>query len=160
MEGPRRLEIWATDASAAALELFAENLAATARHRPDVTGRVHGARGSWFDALPSTLVGHLHMVVANPPYVSAAEWELLEPVVRDHEPRGALVSGPTGLEDLDQLVRARGELVGARWCAGARARPSSGLCGGGAGAPCRVQPRRRASRSDRPTPGAGRPAAP
>jgi release factor glutamine methyltransferase len=106
VEGPRPLDVWATDASPAALDLFGENLADVARQFPDVTGRVHSAGGSWFDALPSRLAGHLQMVVANPPYVSAAEWELLDPVVRDHEPLSALVSGPTGLEDLEALVRS------------------------------------------------------
>jgi release factor glutamine methyltransferase len=105
-EGPRSLEVWATDASVDALELFEENLTAAARYRPDITGRVYRSFGSWFGALPTRLAGRLHLVVANPPYVSEDEWEVLDPVVRDHEPRGALVSGPTGLEDLDVVVRA------------------------------------------------------
>lgn len=37
-------------------------------------------------------------VVSNPPYVSEEEWQGLEPEVRDHEPKAALVPGPTGLE--------------------------------------------------------------
>jgi release factor glutamine methyltransferase len=32
------------------------------------------------------------IVVGNPPYVDPAELEALEPEVRDHEPRGALVA--------------------------------------------------------------------
>ena len=106
VEGPRALEVWATDQSSDSLELFIENLNVVARNRPDLAGRVHVSWGSWFDALPDVLVGRLHVVVANPPYVSAGEWELLEPVVRDHEPLSALVSGPTGLEDLELLVRS------------------------------------------------------
>jgi release factor glutamine methyltransferase len=44
------------------------------------------------------------LVVSNPPYVSEAEWEALEAVVRDHEPRAALVPGRSGLEAIEQLV--------------------------------------------------------
>ena len=106
VEGPQALEVWATDHSSEALELFIENLNLVAHSRPDLAGRVHMSWGSWFDALPGLLVGRLHVVVANPPYVSAGEWELLDPVVRDHEPLAALVSGPTGLEDLDVIVRS------------------------------------------------------
>jgi len=45
-------------------------------------------------------------VVSNPPYVSAEEWDGLEPEVRDHDPREALVPGPTGLEAYQALVGA------------------------------------------------------
>jgi release factor glutamine methyltransferase len=31
------------------------------------------------------------LVAANPPYVAASDWRHLEPEVRDHDPRGALV---------------------------------------------------------------------
>ena len=62
------------------------------------------AAGSWFEALPPDLAGQLRLVVSNPPYVSASEWEELDPVVRDHEPFGALVPGPTGLEALEVLL--------------------------------------------------------
>lgn len=44
------------------------------------------------------------LVVANPPYVSAAEYEALEPGVRDYEPRDALVSGAGGLEHTHRLL--------------------------------------------------------
>jgi release factor glutamine methyltransferase len=106
------LEVWATDSSAAALDLFRENLAALAIVRDAAAARVRVAMGSWFEALPSHLVGTLRLVVSNPPYVSQAEWEDLEPLVRDHEPVGALVPGPTGIEAIETL------LVGsARWLA-------------------------------------------
>jgi release factor glutamine methyltransferase len=100
----RPLEVWATDVSVGALELCTENLAALAGQDRLAAARVRLARGSWFEALPATLAGQLHLVVSNPPYVSAAEWEVLEPGVRDHEPVGALVPGPTGLEAIEVLV--------------------------------------------------------
>ncbi len=98
------LEVWATDVSPGALELMEENLAALAEHDPGAARRVHVARGSWFEALPPGLAGEVHLVVSNPPYVSAAEWEALDPEVRDHEPAGALVPGPTGLEAIEVLL--------------------------------------------------------
>jgi release factor glutamine methyltransferase len=38
------------------------------------------------------------VIVCNPPYISAEEFDGLDPEVRDHEPRSALISGETGLE--------------------------------------------------------------
>lgn len=43
-------------------------------------------------------------VVSNPPYVSEAEWTGLAREVRDHEPRLALVGGPSGTELYSRLV--------------------------------------------------------
>jgi release factor glutamine methyltransferase len=42
---------------------------------------------------PSELKGPFDLITANPPYVSEEEWKELEPEVRDHEPREALVPG-------------------------------------------------------------------
>ena len=44
------------------------------------------------------------MIVSNPPYVAEAEFAGLAPEVRDHEPTGALVAGPSGRESLEALV--------------------------------------------------------
>jgi release factor glutamine methyltransferase len=44
------------------------------------------------------------VIVSNPPYVTEAEFAGLPPEVRDHEPAGALVAGPTGRESLEHLV--------------------------------------------------------
>jgi len=49
-------------------------------------------------------------IVANPPYLTEAEWETLDAAVRHHEPRQALVSGPDG------LAATRAILAGARAC--------------------------------------------
>jgi len=50
--------------------------------------------------------GRLHAVVSNPPYVTEAEWAALAPEVRDHEPKGALVPGESGLEAYQALLPA------------------------------------------------------
>ena len=46
----------------------------------------------------------LDAVVSNPPYVSTAEWEALDPRVRDHEPRLALDGGEGGLDFIDRYL--------------------------------------------------------
>ena len=103
-EGPPGLEVWATDLSADALEVARVNLARLSLVDAGAAGRVHLARGSWFGALPAGLAGRLQLVVSNPPYVSADEWDALDVVVRDHEPHGALVAGARGLECLERIV--------------------------------------------------------
>jgi release factor glutamine methyltransferase len=90
--------VWATDASADALAVATANVAGNG------AARVRCAQGDWFDALPAALAGVLDLVVANPPYVRDDELATLAPEVRDHEPRGALVSGPTGLEAIALIV--------------------------------------------------------
>ncbi len=44
------------------------------------------------------------MIVTNPPYVSEAEMAELPAEVREWEPRQALCSGPTGLEDVERIM--------------------------------------------------------
>lgn len=50
--------------------------------------------GDWFGPLGDV---RCRAIVANPPYLTDAEWAALEPGVRDHEPRAALASGADGL---------------------------------------------------------------
>ncbi len=87
------VEVLATDRSRAALTVARSNLE---RLAGDVQGRVQLLEGDWYGALEPSAAGTLDMVVANPPYVAEREWAGLDPVVRDHEPRGALVAGPAG----------------------------------------------------------------
>jgi release factor glutamine methyltransferase len=85
----------AVDRSAEALEVARRN---AARH--GVALRVAFVLGG-FEA--ATAHGPFHAVVSNPPYVSEDEWRTLLPEVRDHEPKGALVPGPTGLEAYEAI---------------------------------------------------------
>lgn len=94
------VEVWATDASEAALDVARANLAGIGRAATHV--RMVG--GSWFDALPVPLRGFVDLVVSNPPYVSEEEAASLPAEVADWEPRQALVSGPTGLEAMATIV--------------------------------------------------------
>jgi release factor glutamine methyltransferase len=50
------------------------------------------------------LRGGLRLVVSNPPYVAEPEVADL-PIELGYEPRRALVSGPTGMEAIEELAR-------------------------------------------------------
>jgi release factor glutamine methyltransferase len=93
-------EVWATDVSEDALAVARANLAGIGV----AATRVRLAAGSWFAALPGELRGRLRVVVSNPPYVAEGEVADLPPVVAHWEPRGALVSGPTGMEAIAEIV--------------------------------------------------------
>jgi release factor glutamine methyltransferase len=90
--------VWATDVSPDALDVARANIAGCAAMR------VRTAIGSWFDALPGDLHGQLELIVSNPPYISEEEVPELPEEVVGYEPRGALVSGPTGREGLEYLL--------------------------------------------------------
>lgn len=92
--------VWATDESEEALAVARANLAGAGQ--PAV--RVRLVRGEWFGPLPAELRGRLRIVVTNPPYVAEGELAGLAPEVREHEPRDALVSGPTGLEAIEAIA--------------------------------------------------------
>jgi release factor glutamine methyltransferase len=50
-------------------------------------------------------------IVSNPPYVTAAEYGALDPAVREHEPRAALVSGADGLTATRALLAGAAGLL-------------------------------------------------
>lgn len=97
----RPIEVVATDLSAAALAVAAAN---AARH--GVSDRIELREGDLFASLTPSERGSFDLICANPPYVSDAEWERLDPTVRDHEPEIALRGGRDGL---DLLRRIAGE---------------------------------------------------
>jgi release factor glutamine methyltransferase len=99
------LRIDALEISAPALELAHEN---AARH--DVASRIRFTEGD-LNRPPASWRGAMHLVLCNPPYASAPEWEQLEPEVRDHDPREAVVAGPTGLETYLGLAPASFDLL-------------------------------------------------
>jgi len=94
------VEVWATDISPDALAVARANLASVGLS----AARVQLAEGSWFEALPDHVRGGIHVIVSNPPYVAESEYADLPPEVRDHEPREALVGGPSGLEAIEEIV--------------------------------------------------------
>ena len=54
----------------------------------------------WLEAVE----GSFDLVVANPPYLSAADMAALSPEVRDHDPAPALDGGPDGLSAYRRIV--------------------------------------------------------
>lgn len=109
------VEVWASDVSPDACAVATANLAGVGGM---AATRVRIVEGSWFAALPPALLGRVHLVVSNPPYVAEDELPTLDAEVADWEPRLALVPGPTGLEAIEQIVAgarpwlaARGGLV-------------------------------------------------
>ena len=100
-----RAEIFATDISAAALEVAARN---AARH--NMAERVHFIECNLLDAFASER-GTFDMIVSNPPYVSRNEEARLQREVRDHEPHAALFCGVTGTEIYAPLIDQAAGLV-------------------------------------------------
>lgn len=90
--------VYATDTSEDAVAVARANAASAGF---DVTV----LHGDLFGPLPEHLRGRVDLLVANPPYVSAAELEGLPAEVREHEPTSALVAGPTGDEVLARIAR-------------------------------------------------------
>jgi release factor glutamine methyltransferase len=95
----------AVDLSAAALRVAARN---AAKHR--VADRIAFVESD-FAAPEAAWHGAFDAVVSNPPYIPEEEWRGLEPEVRDHEPKGALVPGPTGNEAYEVIVRAAAAML-------------------------------------------------
>jgi release factor glutamine methyltransferase len=90
-------QVYATDLSGEALVLAKENAAAL---QLDVSF----LQGDLFAPLPVDLYERVDLLVANPPYVTEAEFDHLPVDVRDHDPRRALVAGPHGDEVLAQIA--------------------------------------------------------
>ena len=90
----------ATDISPGALEIARANAEAHG-----VDDRVIYVEGDLFAPLDAGDLQPADFLVANPPYVAESEWASLQPEIRDHEPRAALVSGPTGLEIIERIVK-------------------------------------------------------
>jgi release factor glutamine methyltransferase len=88
-------EVWAIDASAAALDVARGN---ARRHEVEVEWR----QSDWFAALE---VERFDVIVANPPYIAANDAHLGEGDVR-FEPRAALVAGDDGLAEIRRIVAA------------------------------------------------------
>ena len=83
---------------------FSGDALAVARQNADRLGlEVEWYQGDLFAALPTDIRGMVDLLVANPPYVSEDDWDLLPEDVR-YEPRSALVAGPRGTEFIDRIL--------------------------------------------------------
>jgi release factor glutamine methyltransferase len=92
------LDIVALDASAqpaACARANAERLGFTARVRVEQ---------AFFPDACTQDAGYYDLIVSNPPYIPSGDIELLEPDIREYEPRSALDGGPDGLEVYRQWI--------------------------------------------------------
>jgi release factor glutamine methyltransferase len=90
----------AIDTSPDALRLARRNIA-----RHGVAARVSPVAG---DLLGPLRGGVADILVANLPYVAEAEWDTLQPEIREYEPRAALVGGAHGTEIIERLIAQAG----------------------------------------------------
>jgi release factor glutamine methyltransferase len=88
----------ATDLSLSALRVAQRNA-----KRHNVIDRLNLVQADGF--APGQDGVQFSLIVSNPPYVTESEFAGLQPEVRDHEPRMALVSGADGLSHIRVLLR-------------------------------------------------------
>jgi release factor glutamine methyltransferase len=92
------VSVTAVDACTACLDLAAANAKRLLRAHQ----RIRWLRSDWFEAVAGA---QFDLIVSNPPYVAEGDEHLGRGDVR-FEPRRALVSGPSGLDALRQIIGA------------------------------------------------------
>src|SRR4030042_1925249 len=94
-------QIIATDISDAALSVAARNI-----EKHQLKERIEVLCGDLFDPIvPQLDAGKFDLIVCNPPYVSAAEFEALGKNIKDYEPKLALFAGDDGLDIYRRIVK-------------------------------------------------------
>lgn len=86
------------DISESALEIAAKNA-----RRHDVSERLTICRSDVFEILRNE---NFDLIVSNPPYIAEKDLALLEPEVREFDPRIALTDGKDGLTLIHRIVRS------------------------------------------------------
>jgi release factor glutamine methyltransferase len=103
-------EVFATDVSAAALEVARRNAA-----RLGVGERIQFVEGNLLDpfltAWPDSSSARFDLIVSNPPYIGLAEREKLPREIREHEPAAALLGGRRGTEIYAPLIDQAAKLL-------------------------------------------------
>lgn len=94
------LHVVATDISRPALAVARKNAA-----RFGVAPRIEFLECAYL----SGTTGLFDFILSNPPYVAEAEYEELQPEVREYEPEIALQAGEDGLRDIRQIVDVSAE---------------------------------------------------
>ena len=88
------LDMIATDICDTALETAAKNI-----EKHQLKRQIKLLCGDLFDPIIGQLdTGKFDIIVCNPPYVSASEYEALDKNVKDYEPKAALFAGVDGLD--------------------------------------------------------------
>lgn len=99
---PNGARITAIDVSPDALAIAKRNAQSNG-----ASDQIEFQTGDLLSALPAQ--PSLDLVLSNPPYISEAEFAELDPMVRDHEPKLALVSGERGTELIGPLIQQAGD---------------------------------------------------
>ncbi len=100
-------QIIATDICDAALNVAAKNI-----KKHNLKDRIKLLCGDLFDPIvPQLDVEKFDLIVCNPPYVSAAEFEKLDKNVRDYEPKVALFAGDDGLDIYRRIIDKVGQFL-------------------------------------------------
>ena len=94
------LHVVATDISRSALDVARKNAAAVG-----VAPHIEFIECAYL----SGTTGAFDFILANPPYISDAEYQALAPEVREYEPEMALRAGEDGMRDIRQIVDAAAE---------------------------------------------------
>ncbi len=97
-------KVIATDICDKALSVAAENI-----KKHNLSERVELLQGDLFEPVISRLdVKEFDLIVCNPPYVSAAEYEKLDAKVKNYEPKTALDGGSDGLDVYRKIAAEAG----------------------------------------------------
>ncbi|TWT93019.1 peptide chain release factor N(5)-glutamine methyltransferase [Neorhodopirellula pilleata] len=98
-------EIVAVDVSLPALEIARWNV-----EKQGLNDRITLLQSDLLGGLDSE--ARFDLICTNPPYISQAEYDELPATVKNHEPRGALLSGPEGTEIISRIIsEAAGHLA-------------------------------------------------
>ena len=89
------VHVVATDISRPALDVARQNAA-----RVGVAPRIEFLECAYL----SGTTGMFDFILSNPPYVAEAEYQQLQPEVREYEPETALRAGDDGLRDIRQII--------------------------------------------------------
>jgi release factor glutamine methyltransferase len=98
-------QVTAIDLSAAALDVARRN----AERYQLGEDRIRFQQGDLLEACNPA--EPFDLILSNPPYVSEAEFQLLDRSVREFEPRQALVAGPSGAEIIVRLIEQAGRYL-------------------------------------------------
>ena len=99
--------VTATDISAAVLEVAAIN---AEKHL--LTDQIQLLCGDLFEPIIQQLdVNQFDLIVCNPPYVSTAEYEILDKNVKDYEPESALLAGADGMDVYRRIIKKVDEFL-------------------------------------------------
>lgn len=97
--GADAAHVWLTDASVDALDVARANMVGIGR----AAANVRVVHGSWWNALPHEIAGHIDIAICNPPYIAQDDSEVA-PDVHMYEPHSALYAHDNGLADLRTVI--------------------------------------------------------